>query len=127
MLFTSDLVAKYFIYKNEDQNKIGYTINIIRPFSPVFFFSKHSMLTWIFNKKLESTIESGLIVHWIADYEGKINRNNEKKLKKLSITSILTILQITAAMYIIAFIVFLMEIFSYKHKSIKKCLDYLTY
>lgn len=127
VLFTSDLVADYFMFQNEAHHKIGYTVDIIRPFTPVFLFQKNSMLTWIFNQKIEMCQQSGLIIHWIAKYKKKINRNNKKKLKKLSITSFLTILQITAIMYFIAFMVFLMEMFSYRLENIKSVLDYLTY
>lgn len=127
VLFTSDLIANYFMYENQAQDKIGYTFDIIRPFSPAFFFPKHSMLTRMFNQKLGTCIESGLIVRWISDYKKDFKNNGNEGPQQLGISSILTILQITLIMYIIAFVVFFMEIFSYKDKSIKRFLDYLTY
>lgn len=127
VVFTTDLITRYFLYKNDAWDVIGYTKDVIRPFSPVFFFHKHSVLRWIFNRKIEMCQQSGLIVHWIAVYKHEFDKIKRRQPKKLSINGILTILQITAVMYLVASIVFAMEILSQRAEKIKKFLDFLTY
>lgn len=103
------------------------TSDVVRQHTPVYYFNTHSILTWMFNRKIEACNESGLTYYWSIKYTMKTNRNKEKKPKKLQITNILVILQISAIIYTIAFIVFIFELLSRSHRKIKTIVDYLTY
>lgn len=128
VVFTNEITINYFNLMNKSWNRIGYTRDKARLFPPVLFFNKHSILTYMFNRKVEICNESGLTSYWWRKYHQDNPKNNkEKKLKKLSIQNILAILRIAASLYLVAFIVFLLEIVSHQHKFIKKCLDYITY
>lgn len=127
VIFTNYVTLNYFNLMEKAWGRIGHTRDVARSFDPSLFFNKHSILRWMFDRKIGMCRESGLTTFWAARYRPKHNEDRQIHLKRLSIQNILAILQITAAMYLIAFMVFLLELFSYEHKRIKKCLDYLTY
>lgn len=127
VIFTNDVIINYFNYISKSTYRIDYTRDVVRPNAPVFFFNKHSMLTWMFNRKIEICQESGLVLHWTAQYTHSRMKNNQKQPKKLGIESILAALEISAVLYLIAFIIFIMEILSHEYRRIKQFLDYFTY
>lgn len=81
----------------------------------------------MFNEKIESCKESGLIQHWLAKYMHKPMKNKTIEPNRLGIQNILAILQITAVMFFISFIVFLLEVFCPPNGFVRKILDFLTY
>lgn len=103
------------------------TRDVARSNYPVFFFHKHSILTWMFNRKIENCHESGLISHWIAEFMDERKRNKNKEPKKLGIANIMVMIQITGIMYMIASIVFILEVLSRANEHIQNIIDYLTY
>lgn len=127
ILFTNDLTINYFNMIKKTWYQLGYTLDVVRPHTPVFLFPKHSILTWLFNRKVEACNESGLISHWAAKYNPKRLKIESKKPKKLAINNILAMLQISFVMYSIAVSVFVLEIMSRSHNRIKRFLDFLTY
>lgn len=106
---------------------MDYTRDAVRPIAPVFFFNEHSILTWMFNRKIEQCLESGLILHWTSQYQKPRIKDKHKEPKKLGVHGILAMLEIAAVLYSIAFIIFIMEILSHEHGHIRRFLDYLTY
>lgn len=127
LVFTNDVSVNYFNLVYKPKPRVDYTKDVIRTNAPVFYFNEHSILTRMFNRKMEICTESGLILHWTAQYENSRQIDKQRKPKKLSIHGILAMLEITAVLYLIAFIIFLMEILSHQHGRIKQFLDYLTY
>lgn len=127
VVFATDLITSYFLYENDAWDAISYTKDVIRPFSPVFYFHKHSVLRWIFNRKIEMCQESGLIAHWIKMYKHDFSEIKIRQPKKLTIKGILTILQISAVMYLVASFVFAMEMLSQHSEKIRRFLDFFTY
>lgn len=127
VVFTNYITLNYFNTIEKSWSRIGHTHDVARSFNPSLFFNKHSILRWMFDRKIEMCKEAGLISHWAARYLHKQDEDRQRKLKKLSIQNILAILQITAVMYSIACLVFLLEILSCEHDCIKKFLDYFTY
>lgn len=127
LVFTNDVSVKYFNLVYKPKPRVDYTKNVIRTNAPVFYFNEHSILTWMFNRKIEICDESGLILHWTSQYESSRKIDKQRQPKKLSIHGILAMLEITAVFYSIAFIIFLMEILSHANRRIKGFLDYLTY
>lgn len=80
-----------------------------------------------FNRQLQSLQETGLIDYWIRNYTDTRNWHADIKPNKLKLTSILAAFQFCAAMYVVSFIVFILEIVSAKFKRIKSIIDYITY
>lgn len=127
LVYTSDLTIKYFNLLNNYTNRISYTRDIARPLTPVFHFRKNSILTYMFDRKMEIFKESGLIAHWIERYKRKCKKNKHRTPTKLGIPNILAIVEISAFMYLIAFVVFLIEILCNQYERTRECLEYLTY
>lgn len=125
--FTNDLTVNYFNYVSRSSPPIDYTRDILRANNPVFFFHKQSILTTMFDRKIELCLESGLVFHWVRKYMHNKRKNNQKEPKKLGISGIMAMIQIAAVSYLAAFLVFLLEILSQNNVRIRKYLDFLTY
>lgn len=127
LIFTNDVTINYFNLINKFKRRVSYTRDIVRPITPIFYFNKNSILTEIFDRKIEKCKESGLIFHWTAPYKQKRKIDEHKEPKVLSVRNILGIVKITVFLYLIAIVIFVMEIISHKHERIRKTLDFLTY
>ncbi|XP_055300291.1 uncharacterized protein LOC129567447 [Sitodiplosis mosellana] len=127
LVFTNDVTINYFNLKNKFKRRVSNTRDIVRPITPVFYFNKNSILTEMFNRKIENCRESGLISHWTAPYKHKRKRDKHKKPTTLDVPHILAIIQISAFLYLIAFIIFVVEMISYKHERMRRCLEFFTY
>lgn len=112
---------------NKSSHQLEFTRDALRTIDPVFYFPKHSILTRMFNVKIQICQETGLINRWISQYTHKLKKDQQKEPRKLGMPSITAILKISAAMYLLAFIVFLLEMFKNNHKRIERFLDFLTY
>ncbi|XP_031623054.1 uncharacterized protein LOC116340609 [Contarinia nasturtii] len=127
VFFSNDLCVFYFNFIKNSWHRISTSRDVVRPHTLVFYFRKNSILTWKFNRKIERCDQAGLITHWISKYRQKPKEAKYKGPSKLKMVHVIAILQISAIMYLIAFFVFLMEIFAYEDGYIKKVLDFLTY
>lgn len=127
VFLANDVTVNYFNSIRKTWHRILYTRDIIRPLTPVFYFNKHSILPWMFDRKLEICIESGLTMYWIRKYQQKPKEDKYRNPMKLGMTNIIGIMQITTALYFVAFIIFLMEVFGPKNGYIRRVLDFLTY
>lgn len=128
VMYTNDVTINYFNFLNKLRRfHLSHTRDIVRPITPIFFFNKNSILTEMFNRKIEKCRESGLIYHWIAQYKQKHKTDKNREPRTLGIQNILAIVQISMFLYFIAFIIFILEIISYKHARIRKLLDFLTF
>lgn len=122
---TYDMIVDYFNKKKHDR-LLGIT-DMIRPVPLMLFFQKHSILTSIFDRKIEACHQAGLIAYWTRKYTRIQGGKIQGKPKPLDIPSILTILKISAVMQLIACIVFVLEVLSDRLQSIRKLLDFITY
>lgn len=125
--FINDVGVNYFNSLKNSWRRIGHTRDIVRPHTPVFYFRKNSILTWMFDRKIEIFNEAGLTMHWIAKYQPKQRKSKFKKPTTLKISGIITILEILIILFLLAFLIFLMEIFAGANGYIRKVLEYLTY
>lgn len=127
VIFSNDVVINNFNWREKTWHIVHHTRDIIRPVTSVFYFRRNSILTWMFDRKIEICIESGLTNHWISKYKQKPKNSKYRKPSKLKLNHIIAAIQISVVMYSIAFIVFLLEVFCTTHTFIKDILDYLTY
>lgn len=126
--FTNDLTVNYFNYISRSSMRIKCTRDLVRLQNPVFLFGKNSLLTSMFNDKIELCQESGLINHWVGKFKHNHKKHkNHKNPKKLGVENILGILKISGVMYSISCAVLFMEIVSGANRIIKKFLDFLTH
>lgn len=128
VVFTDHMSVQYFNLLNKSLNAVDFTRNMIRQQIPVFFFRKNSILTNIFNRKIEDCQEAGLIQHWIEQFKPwKRKRSKYLPPTKLNLANIFVIVKISVFLYFISCIVFILEVLSSHYARIKRFLDYLTF
>ena len=127
VFFTNDVTVNYYNLINKSWRQVRYTRDVVRLHTPVFYFRKTSILTSMFDQKIEICNESGLTIHWVEKYKEKSRQRRYRKPTKLEVANIMAILQISAFMYLIASIVYAMEIFSHRNECVRKVLDFFTY
>lgn len=123
----TEVLQQAFNFENP-LRRLGFTKDRLFMFSSVFVFRKKSMLTRVFNEKLQRLQEFGLPELW------KKNRVIEQKVRakkteptKLGLDNVMAAFQICGVLYVISIFVFIMEIISGKFPRIKYVLDFLTY
>lgn len=127
VLFSFDFIINYFNSMKKPHRRITYTHDVVRQHNPVYYFRKHSVLTWMFDQQLLACTESGLISYWASKYQCERKKNKGKEPKKLEIHNISIMLQISIVMYAFASVVFVLELMTPYHRHIKNFLDFLTY
>lgn len=127
IVFGSDVVVHYFNMMSKSQHRIEITRDHVRQVSPVFFFPKNSILSYLFNQKIIICQESGLTFHWLAKYKRQHKKKDHRVPKVLRISDIVAILQLSSVLYLISILVFALEMITPQHEIIRKFLDYFTY
>lgn len=126
--FATDLTQKSFNLKNAPGRRLAFTKDRLFMYSPVFIYRKKSLLTAVIDRKLQMLRETGLIEFWIENNIDDRNTKSEQKgPSRLQIENVLAAFQICGFMYLISFIVFIIEINCAKYPRIKFVIDYLTY
>lgn len=125
VFLTNEFIAGYFNLKSK--SRIETTRDKIRSASPVFYFQKTSILTAMFNQKIDICREAGLINRWYDEYSQKHKKYENKSPRKLGIPNILAMIQISGVLCFVSFIVFILELLSPRNTIIKRVLDYFTY
>lgn len=109
------------------QHRLAGTKDHLHMFPSIFFFRKTSPLVMEFNRQLQLLQESGLIEYWIKNITNPHKSNEKSAPTKLQMKSILAVFQFCGAMYVVSFIVFILEIVSMKSKRVKCIIEYITY
>lgn len=122
-----DLVYRYFNLMNSPYRRISFTKDRLFMYSTVFYFSKRSPFKDFFNEKLHEIRDAGLLSHYIKNYEDHQSKVYQSSYLKFRMDSMFTALKICAIMYLISFIVFILEIISVKSRLVKYFIDFLTY
>lgn len=128
VVLTNTFSLKHFNLVFSPHKRLGITKDRLIMYTAVFYFHKPSLLKNPFNKELQKYHEAGLIVHWTKtrlDYRRE--RSNQRTPTKLKVENIFAAFQICALMYLISFIVFILEVISGRYPRIRYILDYLTY
>lgn len=109
------------------QHRLAATKDHLNMFPAIFLFRKTSPLVMEFNRQLQLLQQTGLIDYWIRNLTNPRKSIENRHPTKLEMTSILAVFRICGAMYIVSFVVFLLEMISTKSKRVKSIIDYLTY
>lgn len=125
--FTSNLVQKAYNLKNP-QSRLGFTKDRLFMHSTVIVFRKKSVLTTIFNEKLMTLREFGLIDYWMRNsIDDRKSKSKKTEPAQLRLENIVAAFQICGVLYLIGLVVFMLEVISTKCKRVKCILDYFNY
>lgn len=124
---STDLMQKAFNLKYPNR-RLGFTKDRLYMSSSVFLFRKKSILTRVFNDELLRLQEFGHNEFWKKNIVD-IHKGRKKKTEptKLSLDNVLAAFQVCGVLYLISFIVFILEIISVNYPRIKYVLDFFTY
>lgn len=127
VVLSNDLNLRAFHLQNFP-HRLGLTKDRLQIYYAVFLFPKKAIHARIFNEKMAMLQETGHIEFWIKNFtDHRIFISKQRQPSKLRMANIAAIFQICAAMYLISFVIFIMEIISKKCRCVKQFLDYLTY
>lgn len=125
--FSSDIVQKIFNLKYPERH-LGFTKDHLYMYSLVFVFKQKSPLTKLFNEKFQSLQEMGIIDLWMSKHIGGNGLISKRRTPTmLEPKNIVEAFQICAVLYLISFIVFILEILSVRFQFIKCILDFFNY
>lgn len=128
VVFANEISQRYFNLMNPSHNRLAFTNGWIT-YTGSFYYPKETMLKDLFTEHLQRFRENGLITHWTHQFTDVHSSKLPQKVPpmKLRIENILIAFQIVAIMYLISFIVFILEIITVKFHRIRYAIDYLTY
>lgn len=126
-IFTAKVSYKKFNLLHASDRQIYNAKDQLFTTSAVFYFRKPSNLIEPFNKEIHKFQEAGLIEFWRSKYRDDRKDKPRNEPKGLVMFNLMIIFEISAAMYLIGFIVFILEVFSEKCARVKRALDYITY
>lgn len=128
VVFWSDMMLNNFNLKNSPYRRLSFTKDYLFSSHLVFYFRKNSPLRDLFNKKLRILIESDLIQVWISSIVDKYKvKVKNRKQTTFHIKNIFGILQVCGVLYVISFIIFVLEMISARYLSIQHIVEYFTY
>lgn len=109
------------------QHRLSFTKDRLYIYTVVFYFPKRSPFEGLFNVKLKEFQDAGILSNYIAKYDDHRPHIYQKSQSKLQMNGLLPPFEICAIMYLVSFIIFMLEVISTKCKRIKCSIDFLTY
>lgn len=92
------------------------------------YFRKHSCLKITFNSQIEAYVSGGLINFWASKFQTKFHsKTNGIEPSPLSLYQVKGVVKVCIGLFVISILVFILELMSTCHESIKNLLDFLTY
>lgn len=94
----------------------------------VYYFPKKSIFKDSFNHRIQILYEAGILNFWYMQRFPQVGRTSKKNsVLTLHIENVIGIVQVCGTMYVIAMIIFGLEVMSVIIPRIKNILDYLNY
>lgn len=125
---STDLSQRSFNLENSPNRHLAFTKDRLLMYSPVFLYPKKSMLRDTLNEQMLTLRETGLIEFWIRSYtDDRKEKIKQRDPSTLRIENIFAAFEICGILYLISFIVFILEMISRKSRIVKYALDFLTY
>lgn len=124
--YVGDIVLHYFNFIQKPKPQLAMTKDRLNTFYLAIHFRKNSILTEIFNRKIEKMTESGLVNYWASKYK----ENHKTKLEastKYHYANIIGVFQFCAVLIVIDIVVFILELMSPRYNRVKYVMDYFTY
>lgn len=123
-------MVDYFNLRNFPNVKVLKTEQVINQLSYCIYFQKHSCLTKEFNRQIDMITSCGFIQIWSR----KFSQGYRKRYRKdhiaphaLGYDQISGLIIVCVFMYLISCIIFVFELMSLKHDSIKRLMDFFTF
>lgn len=91
------------------------------------YFKKHSCLLHSFNEQINLMSSSGLIASWARHYVRPPYKNDQMEPKAVNLDQIVGVIIVCICLITISLIVFILEVISTSHGTIKSVLDFFTF
>lgn len=127
---TSTQMFDYYNYLNS-KKRILCTKEMIQMMSFSIFQRKHSCLTKPLNDQIAMLTSSGLISFWNSNFRKndahREEYENRDGPKRLNISQFNGLMIICVTLYIIGILIFVLELMSVRHKTIKTIIDFISF
>lgn len=113
-MYTASNIAKGYynkISKNHFLERVPLSKQILWTPYASFYMKKYSCFQKPFSAIIEEFVEHGLTIKWVKDYTTDTYKIKDKMTEDLKLEHIQGIFEICMGFYLIAFIIFLLEIF----------------
>lgn len=117
----------YFNFLHFPKLQILKTKQYIQAMPFCMYFRKHSFLEEPFNHQMNLYSSSGLIVQWARNFKKPSYKSDRTEPKALSLGQIAGVLVICIFMAAASVIVFIFELMSNCHETIKTIMDFFTF
>lgn len=115
----------YFNLRNFPKPNILKTKQNIHMMPFCVYFKKHSCLVRPFNHQINLYNSNGLILSWVRQFKKtRLIKNNQMDPKTLSVNQISGIMTVCGILNAFSIIVFIFELISTSHASVKKLLSF---
>lgn len=120
-------ILDYFNFLHFPNIQILKTKQYIQAMPFCMYFRKHSFLEKSFNSQLNLYSSSGFIVQWAKNFRKQSFKSDRTEPKPLKLDQIEGVLVVCMFMTAASVIVFIFELMSNCHGSIKKITDFFTF
>lgn len=124
---TISSVVDYFNLLNFPQIQILKTKQSVQAMPVCMYFRKHSCLEKPFNHEINKFSSGGLIQQWARTFKNRLLKIDKTEPKALSINQIAGVMTICYCLMATSVMVFIFELMSNCHESIKLLMDFLTF
>lgn len=134
--YIHERTKRYFNHINarafhDVQRRLDYTKDRVFVIPLIFYFEKNSRLRARFNHCMSYYNQAGLINYWTKQFTEKdkklTGKFEPKKIPQLKLQNITALLAICGCIYALSIVVFLLELFTHRFKTLKRCIDFISY
>lgn len=126
-IMTISQVADYFNLLHFPNIQILKTKQYIQAMPFCMYFRKHSFLERPFNQQLNLYSSSGLIVQWAKNFRKQPFDSDRVEPRPLLLDQITGVLAVCVCLTAASVVVFILELMSNCHDTIKRIMDFFTY
>lgn len=126
-LMSISQIVDYFNFLHFPKINILKTKQYVQSMPFCMYFRKHSYLLQPFNDHLNSMSSGGLIVIWQRKYVRSLQQNDQKEPQAVNLDQITGVIIVCICLFGTSLIVFIFELMSSSHGTIKSVLDFFTF
>lgn len=128
IIATDNNLHEHFNHINFPNHNLHFSKEHLVRLSSIFYYSKDSVaLRRKFDRRIRYLQQFGLINHYQRMFRGIKREEDTKEARILRLARVSPIFRICGILLAISFLVFLLEVFAYKFKSVERVMEYLTY
>lgn len=126
-IMSTSQIVDYFNFLHFPNIQILKTKQYIQALPFCMYLRKHSFLEKPFNQQLNSFSSSGLIFQWAKNFKKQSFKSDRIEPRALSFDQIAGVLLVCIFMTVTSLIVFICELMSSYHATIKTVMDFFTF